>query len=277
MDTNAQTKIDPGAAGVSDLADSERHSNSNGCVPAAQSVAVIPGSIVKRICQIKQTVDAVKKSQRNQHGGYNFSSTDDVYAALTHKMGQVGLVLMSLEDSSEVVRLENKDGKTVQWLKVCYSFVWATETDTWTDPRARRTLFVQITGPQTFQAAQSFAEKAYLRSTFKLPSGDMDLDSMPQDEIDDEQSAPKTKRPSSYAKKGKNGKDPAAAKANEAAYNDLLAAIKAVANIYDLRSLWMEHAAEDGTEWADWPAAWAQILQDEYNLRLEQFQAMEAA
>lgn len=38
MDTNAQTKIDPGAAGVSDLADSERHSNSNGCVPAAQSL-----------------------------------------------------------------------------------------------------------------------------------------------------------------------------------------------------------------------------------------------
>jgi hypothetical protein len=39
---------------------------------------------------------------------------------------------------------------------------------------------LQITGPQSFQAAQSYNEKAFLRSLFKIPTGDMDLDALPE-------------------------------------------------------------------------------------------------
>ena len=57
-----------------------------------QAVERIPKSIVRAVCEIKKTLEAVAKTQRNSHGGYMFSSTDDIYAALTRKMGEVGLL-----------------------------------------------------------------------------------------------------------------------------------------------------------------------------------------
>ena len=142
----------------------------------------VPGSIVKAVCAVQTTMEAVRKSQRNQHGGYNFASTDDIYAALTRRMGEVGLALISLEDDCEIVRVE-KEGKTSQWARLVYSFVLATEDATWSHRNLRRSLYIQVTGPQTFQAAQSYAEKSVMRSLFKIPTGDMDLDSLAKPEV----------------------------------------------------------------------------------------------
>src|SRR5690606_6161042 len=97
----------------------------------------IPGSIVKAICAVQASMAAVAKSQRNGHGGYNFASTDDIYAALTRKLGEVGLTIMPLELNHEIVRFE-KDGKTVQWLRAEFGFVLATEDATWAHPSAKR-------------------------------------------------------------------------------------------------------------------------------------------
>lgn len=140
----------------------------------------IPASIVKAICAIMTDLDAIPKTQRNQHGGYNYSSTDDIYAALTKKMGKVGLICIGLEESAEIVLREGKDNKQVAWLKAAYSFILATEKETWTHPSARRTVMLQVPGPQSFQGAQSFAEKSFLRSLFKLPTGDIDVDALPE-------------------------------------------------------------------------------------------------
>jgi len=41
---------------------------------------------------------------------------------------------------------------------------------------------MQILGPQSYMAAQSYCEKAFLRSLFKIPTGDLDLDQLPSDE-----------------------------------------------------------------------------------------------
>lgn len=142
-------------------------------------ITQIPGSIVKAVCAVQTTVDAVRKSQKNTHGGYMFASTDDIYAAVTQKMGKIGLLCLCLEGEAEIQRHKNKEGREVPWLRAIYHFVLATEDATWTDPKSRRTVLAQITGPQTFQAAQSYAEKSYLRSLFKIPTGDMDLDSLP--------------------------------------------------------------------------------------------------
>jgi hypothetical protein len=106
-------------------ASGDKHGGS--CTGGGRSVTPIPSSIVQAICQIMITVDAVKKSQRNQHGSYNYASTDDIYAATTRKMGEVGLLVMSLEDKCEVKRVE-KDGKVSQWAHMQFSFVLATTT-----------------------------------------------------------------------------------------------------------------------------------------------------
>jgi hypothetical protein len=218
----------------------------------------IHGSIVKAVCRIMSSVSAVKKSQKNQHGGYMFASTDDIYAAITHKMGECGLMLVTLEDSCEVVRVEkaDRDGKMVtsQWARITFSFVLATEEGTWSDANARRTLFIQVTGAQTFQAAQSYAEKSYLRSLFKLPTGDMDLDGMPQADNEEDALALNGvgKRKSSSGAK-KDGTDKL--------FNEIRAKLQAATGNRDMlkqiRSLYAE-------EWGAMPARWHEILENEY-------------
>jgi len=141
----------------------------------------IPGSIVLAIAAVMSSLEAVKKSNKNTHGGYNFASTDDIYAAITKKMGDIGFVVIGLEEAPpEIKSVVSKDGKPSQWMRISHLFVLATKDATWTDRRCRRTLTLQITGPQSFQAAQSYNEKAFLRSLFKIPTGDMDLDALPE-------------------------------------------------------------------------------------------------
>lgn len=228
-------------------------------------VTPIPASIVRAICAIKSTVEALKKSGKNPHGGYQFSSTDDLYAAIARKMGDVGLMCLALEVENEIKRIE-KDGKTSQWLRVVYQYVWATETDTWTDTSNRRTVCTQVTGPQTYQAAQSFAEKAYLRSTFKLPSGDMDLDSMPQADTEEELNdilAPRKKKSSSAAKK--DGTD--------VVFNELRGAISGADGPADLHMI----KTNSWSVWQQMPERWRQILDAEFDDRMAEFEQMEPA
>lgn len=235
----------------------------------AHAVTPIPGSIVKAVCRIMVTVDAIKKSQRNQHGGYQYASTDDIYAAVTRKMGEVGLIVMSLEERCEVKRVE-KDGKTSQWAHMEFAFVLATEADTWSDPKARRTLYIQVTGAQTFQAAQSYAEKSFLRGLFKLPTGDMDLDSMPQGDTEEDQAALNGKS-GGKRKSSAEGKRDGSVKA----FNDLRAAIAACVNAEDLRALYLAHC-DDAGPWGGMPERWAATLEDDYGVQIADLQARAA-
>lgn len=213
----------------------------------------IHGSIVKAICEIMATVESVKKSQRNQHGGYMFASTDDIYSAVTRKMGSVGLVILTMEDSCEIVRVK-KDGKTSQWARLTFSFVLATQDGTWSDPNSRRTLYVQVTGAQTFQAANSYAEKAFLRSLFKIPTGDHDLDSMPQGENEEDMialTAPAKRKSSSGAKKDGTDKR----------FNEIK---QMIVDRTGQRQALVTLRTELASEFAAMPPRWAELLEDEY-------------
>lgn len=229
-------------------------------------VEPIPASIVQAICKVQTTLEAVKKSQRNAHGGYNFASTDDIYAALTRKMGEVGLSCLSLEDRCEIKRMEGKDGKPVQWAHMEFSFVLATAQATWSDPRAKRTLYLLVTGPQTFQAAQSYAEKAFLRSMFKLATGDMDLDSMPQADNEDDQISLAGGRKRKSSAEGKRD-------GSVKVFNEIRAAVASAINPEML-----QHLRETYTEqWAEMPRAWAETLDEDYSVKMDSFGVQAAA
>lgn len=232
--------------------------------PAAtfMPVAAIPGSIVKAIVKVQAGVAAVSRDGKNQHGGYQFASTDAVYAELTHKLAEAGLMIMCLEeDKPEIVRVE-KEGKTSQWGRFVFTFVLATEDATWTDQRSRRSLFIQLTGPQSFMAAQSYAEKTYLRSLFKLPTGDMDLDSLPQGDTEDDQIAlnqiGKAKRKSSA-----EGKRDGSVKR----FNELRAKITSAQGAIDCRDVWTSHAEFLTTA----PRGWYETLLEDYSVAMQGF------
>jgi len=221
-----------------------------------QHVDTIPGSIVAAICRVQASLASVAKSQRNQHGGYQFASTDDIYAALTRKLGEVGLAIVPLELHHEIVRVE-KEGKTSQWLKAEFGFVLATEQATWTHPAARRSLYIQVTGPQTHQAAQSYAEKAFLRSLFKLPTGDLDLDSLPQSDTEEGQvalAAPRKPKSSSKAKKDGTSE----------VFNEIVRHIQHAATLEVLEQIPELYAEEISTL----PQRWHDLYEGEYETRL---------
>jgi len=228
-------------------------------------VATVPASIVQAICQIMVTVEAVKKSQRNQHGGYNYAGTDDIYAAVTRKMGEVGLICLSLEDKCEIKRVEtqtDKGPKISQWAHLEFSFVLATADATWSDPRSKRTLYIQVTGPQTFQSAQSYAEKSYLRSLLKIPTGDMDLDSMPQADSEDDQVALYRRGPRKSSSQSKKDGD-------DVPFNELRGAISGADGPAELAKLRTDH----WTFWNALPPRWRQIVDDEYADRMQELMA----
>lgn len=228
--------------------------------------AQIPPSIVAAILHVKAKVEPVKKSQRNSHGGYQFASTDDIYAATTRLMAEAGLVIMPLEAAPPEIVKNEKDGKTSQWGKFTFSFVLATKDATWSDPCLRRTLFIQITGPQTFQAAESYAVKTLLRSLFKLPTGDMDLDSVAEAETIEAQEAlnGKHKRKSSAESKRDGTTE---------TFNAIRKKIGDARTIDDLRDVKLAHAEDISTM----PEKWSTIIDDEMSIRSDDIRSLNGA
>jgi hypothetical protein len=120
----------------------------------------------------------------------------------------------------------------------------------------------QITGPQTFQSAQSFAEKALYRSLFSLPTGDMDLDAMPQAEFEEDQNdllAPRKRKSSSAAKK--DGTD--------VVLNELRGAISGADGPADLHLI----KRNNWSTWQALPSRWLQILDAEFEDKLAEFES----
>lgn len=239
----------------------------------------IPSSIVRASCAVQASVAAIAKTQFNKHGQYKFASTDDIYAAITRKLGEVGLMIYPLEltptkrEQSKVDVFDREGAKTgektVTLLTFHFGYVLATEDATWFDPRSSRTITVLHTGPQTYNSAESFCQKSYLRAWFKLPTGDMDLDSMPQaDNEDDQVALVGGKRRKSSAEGKRDG--------SVQEFQRLTAAIASAANMNDLRMLYIEHSDANGP-WAGMPAKWAQLLQEDFTVKAEGFQAVMAA
>lgn len=213
----------------------------------------LPASIARAICRVQGAIESVKKDSRNQHGGYNYASTDAIYAALALKMAEAGLVIITMEDRDPVMERREKDGKTALWGVFVFRFVLATDEDSWTHPRLQRTVISQITGPQSFQAAQSFCEKALLRSLFKLPTGDLDLDAMPQAETMETAEA--------LAGNGTKRKSSATAKrdGSDKTFNEIRTKIAGAQTADHVRQIELLYAEEI----ASLPSRWHEIIKDE--------------
>lgn len=184
--------------------------------PPAQRVTFdpIPGEIIKAISQVQLHVAVVSKANKNEFGKYKYTSADDIYASLTNKLAEIGLVIIPIELSPvETKTVETQKGPKL-WGRFHYGFVLAAGDSTWFDARNSRTLFIQLEGAQTFQAAESYLQKTYLRALFKIPTGDLDLDAIPKEE--DVQAA----------KAKSKGKPKLDEKASRAKANELLKVIK---------------------------------------------------
>lgn len=141
----------------------------------------IPADIVHAILKVKKKIKKLEHDAENKHANYRYTSSEAMYEALRVEMADAGLVLLTLETGCE----RGQDGKSV---RVMFQFILATEKSTWTHRDNVRTVYQPWMGAQSFQAAQSYAEKAYLKSLFKLSTGEPDTESV----LQADQGAPRT-------------------------------------------------------------------------------------
>lgn len=134
-------------------------------------VPPMPLDIVKAIVAIKAKIQKLEHDAENKHGGYRYTSGDAMYEALRKLMADVGLVIVAMETECD----KAGDGKTI---RATFQFILATEKATWTHTNLKRTQYQPWMGAQTFQAAQSYAEKAFLKNLFKLSTGEPDTESV---------------------------------------------------------------------------------------------------
>lgn len=133
-------------------------------------------TIVQAICMVKSGIDkAIAKSAFNRQENYKYATCDDIYAALTLRMGAAGLSIEPLEvECSDIFEIQGRE-RAIPHIRVVFQFVQSTAEASWTHTTARRTVVVPYRGPQSMQVAQSYADKAYLRALFKLPTGDIEV------------------------------------------------------------------------------------------------------
>lgn len=133
----------------------------------------ISPNLAAAIVAVCREVRQLGADDRNKHGGYNFVSVDKFYAAVGPIMASHGLSTIAHMARSEVVETTNDDGKTRSHLHTEWDIFLIHESGDVYGP-VRRDVTVVASGPQAYASAESFITKYFLRSTFKIPTGDKD-------------------------------------------------------------------------------------------------------
>jgi len=132
--------------------------------PNTEPVTAISADIAKAIVLVKKDVKTIVKDAENKHGNYKYASVDAVYEGVREGMATHGLGLLLLETGFTSVGEKS--------IRFEFQIVIFTAESTWTHTTFKRSIVLPWNGPQTAQAAQSYVEKAVLKSLFKLDTGD---------------------------------------------------------------------------------------------------------
>lgn len=126
--------------------------------------------IAAALAKVGVKIRQLKKDDRNDHGGYMFVSVDKFYEAVGPMMAEEGLFCFANQVESEIWL----DARDKAQLTIAYDiYIGHAESEKMLGP-VRREVTVQAHGPQAYASAESFAMKYFLRSTFKVPTGDKD-------------------------------------------------------------------------------------------------------
>lgn len=207
----------------------------------------MPPEIAKAIVQVMGSVKTLGKSEKNQHGGYQFASIDAFLEATSPLCAAAGLFFLMNEAETEVTVVEGKDGKRTASLRVAYDITICHSSGA-TLNGIRRNVTVLASGAQAYGSAQSYVLKQFMRSLFQIPTGDKDdADYHPQSEIPPQQPA----RAASSLSKNGNGRS---------LYAELQADIDG-ADSADALAIWSDRRKADI---ATLPDDWRQELRSRY-------------
>jgi hypothetical protein len=147
--------------------------------------ASMPPRVATAIAAVMKGVKRLGKDDTNKHGGYKFTSVDDFLDATRPLCAEAGLIVIQDEEHFETVAMKTAEGKEQTWLLMRFSFTLAHSSgEIWARKITRTIMVMASLGAQAFGAAQSYAEKQFLRSLLQMSTGDQeDADNSPQSDL----------------------------------------------------------------------------------------------
>ena len=125
--------------------------------------------LAARIAQVMKAVRSLAHDACNTHSDYNYASADKFYQALQQPLAEAELVVRCDEVDCRLFTVPNRDGRPMLHARFVYElgFVGYPGAE-------RRSLVLQLIGPQSFQAAETYARKYWLRGKFLVATGETD-------------------------------------------------------------------------------------------------------
>jgi len=141
----------------------------------------MPPEIARAIVVVMRAVGKLTKEGKNINGNYKYSSMDQFLEATNPACAEAGLIIKPVIITSEDCEIDVTDAQGKAKRKRIYRFEFRFRLihesgAMWTDPDEVRKVAIDYTGAQTFQIAESYALKAYMRALFQIPTGDKDPD-----------------------------------------------------------------------------------------------------
>lgn len=136
-------------------------------------------NIAVAMMKIAQAVPQLGKADRNAFAKYNYVSIDKYYETIGRLAAANGIMWQPREISTVVEREIGKDGA----LRITYAFDLYHESGDSIEEFAKFTILHPIQGAQTAGSALSYADKLFMRSAFKVVTGESDADASDPDDL----------------------------------------------------------------------------------------------
>lgn len=136
-------------------------------------------NIAAAMMKIAQAVPQLGKADRNAFAKYNYVSIDKYYETIAKLSAANGIMWQPREISTVVEREIGKDGA----LRITYAFDLYHESGDSIEEFAKFTILHPIQGAQTAGSALSYADKLFMRSAFKVVTGESDADASDPDDL----------------------------------------------------------------------------------------------
>jgi len=135
--------------------------------------------IAAAMIRIAQAVPQLGKAERNAFAKYNYVSIDRYYETIAKIAAANGIGWQAIEVENKLLPDVGKDGA----LRITYAFDLYHEGGDHIQAFAAFTIIHPIQGAQTAGSALSYAEKLFMRSAFKVVTGESDADASDPDDL----------------------------------------------------------------------------------------------
>lgn len=136
-------------------------------------------NIAAAMIKIAQAVPQLGKADRNQFAKYNYVSIDKYYEGIAKLAAANGIMWQPREIHTVIEKDVGKDGA----LRITYAFDLYHESGDCIEEFSKFTILHPIQGAQTAGSALSYADKLFMRSAFKVVTGEQDADASDPDDL----------------------------------------------------------------------------------------------